>query len=278
MRQRLSQFALGLFGTALCISAGCLGIDRKTFDPGSLKVNSEMESPQKMELPTKEGAKACLATAQMLEKSGKNPEAIALYEKARTSDPSHKNVCRRLAVLYDRQGEFEKAEIEYNKAIALFPRDANLLNDAGYSNFCRGNWTLAEDYLRQAIEIDPDMKRAWTNLGMVQVHQGKVSAAYETFLHAVPEPQARCNLAFAFILMGNQKDAIAQYRLALELDPNLQIARDALTKLENPKPKGLPVIPKKSLSDPTHDDAPITTADLPPAISKTNPTLTNVSK
>ncbi len=147
MRLRITRLLLPAFAWASL--TGCVTTNKKISEPFASQTPAEMDAPQKLELPPKENAKACLATAEMLDKAGKAPESIALYEKARSMDPDKKRVCRRLAVLYDRQGEFAKADEEYQKALALFPRDPSLLNDAGYSHYQRGNWTLAEDHLRK---------------------------------------------------------------------------------------------------------------------------------
>jgi Flp pilus assembly protein TadD len=198
-------------------------------------------------LPPKEKAKVNLATAQMMDRDGRIPEAIALYERARAINPEHGHVCRRLAVLYDRLGNFAKANEEYEKALAMFPQDSALLNDAGYCHFMQGDLSLAENYLRQSIELKPDNKRAWTNLGMTLAMRERIDEALEAFMHSVPEPQARCHLAFAFTVQGKRQEAMDEYRKALQLAPDLELARQALAKLENPHPptteKELPLQP-----------------------------------
>jgi len=216
--------------TLLC---GCLNTGVKQSTPPKPFV-PEADVSKVMELPAKEGARACLAAAQLLEKEGKYPEAIALYEKARSQDPALKHLCRRLAVLHDRLFDYSKAEQEYVVALAMYPRDAHLLNDAGYSQFCRSNFAEAENFLRQAIKIDPNLKKARINLGMVQVQQRKPEQALDTFRTVVPEAHAHCNLAYGYTMHGNRKGAIAEYRKALDLMPDLDRARAALTELENP--------------------------------------------
>src|SRR5205823_1712687 len=69
------------------------------------------------ELPPKEAAKACLATAEELQQQGCDREAALLFERARQLDPKQTRICRNLAMLYDRQGDFAKALVEYEKAL-----------------------------------------------------------------------------------------------------------------------------------------------------------------
>jgi Flp pilus assembly protein TadD len=192
----------------------------------------EIDPEQKLELPPKEKAKASMATAQMLDKRGKANEAIALYERARALDSSYNRVCRRLAVLYDRYGNFTKADEEYAKALEMFPKDPTILNDAGYSQYCRGNWTMAEDYLRHAVELKPDFQGAWVNLGMTLAQRDRLDAAMEAFAHAISEPEAYCNLAFVYTSQGKYSEAAAAYRQALRLNPGLKLAQEALARLK----------------------------------------------
>jgi Tfp pilus assembly protein PilF len=238
MRNNCSRMLLAGFVTASL--SGCLTTKPESLD--SFGQEAEMDANRKLELPAKQASRACLATAQMLDKQGKWTEAVFEYEKARTNDESlNKYVCRRLAVLYDNLGDFAKADREYERALALHPSDAALLNDVGYSHYLRGDWILAEDYLRQAVNINPGHKTAWINLGMTFAQRNQLDRAFDAFNHAVPEPEAHCNMAFAFSLQGKHQEAIREYRLALELAPDLEKAQAALFKLEHPNAGTSPV-------------------------------------
>jgi len=219
-------------------SGGCLPIRKSAVE--TVQEQSPLEhfdASKELELPPREKAKASLATAQLLDKNGKIDEAAKLYEQARSLNNDYKFVCRRLAVLYDRQGNFPKANDEYDKAIAMYPKDGDLLNDAGYSRYCQGNWTLAEDYLRQAIERNKESKKAWTNLGMTLAQREHYEEALEAFAHALSEPEAHFNLAFVFTTQGKRAEAIAEYKKVLQLVPDMERAKLAIAKLENPEPK-----------------------------------------
>jgi tetratricopeptide (TPR) repeat protein len=228
---------IGLIG-----SGGCLSL--RNMVPGGLTA-VEATAPEKLELPPKEGAKACVATAEMLEKEGKLFEAAALYERARGLDSAYETLTRKLAVLYDCQGAFGQADAEYQRALEQSPANADLWNDYGYSHYIRGNWAQAEAALRKSLAIKQDHKRAWTNLGLVLVQSGRVDESYDAFTKVVPPAQAHCNLGFALAAKGEKGEAIHQYRIALELAPDLQLAQAAIVKLQTspgPKPKAGPTM------------------------------------
>jgi Flp pilus assembly protein TadD len=187
------------------------------------------------------------------EKSGQDADlqnAIQLFEKARATDPANAKVAsRRLAALYDKAGEFAKSAAEYEALLKAHPKDADLLNDLGYSHYCRGDWAAAEANLTKAVQIDPNHKKAWVNLGMARTQQGKWDDGFQAFCQAVRPADAHCNVAFLLASQGKTDDAKAQYRQALALDPGLRLARNALARLENPPAPGAATT-RKAKADP----------------------------
>jgi Tfp pilus assembly protein PilF len=232
---------IGLVGSSGCLSLGKIM-------PGGLTA-IEATAPEKLELPPKEGAKACVATAEMLEKDGKLFEAAALYDRARTLDSAYETLTHRLAVLHDSQGAFVQADIEYQRALELAPNNPDLWNDFGYSHYCRGNWAQAEEALRKTLAIKPDHKRACVNLGLVLVQAGRPDESYKAFTKVVPPAQAHCNIGFALAAKGEMAEAIHQYKIALELAPDLQLAQAALNKLQAPPGAKAKAGPQTAASD-----------------------------
>lgn len=212
------------------------------------------------DLPTKESAKVCLRTAQELEKHGQTGEAIRLYEKARACEPTTaKTASRRLAVLYDRVGEFSKSSTEYETLLKSQPKDADLLNDLGYSYYCQGDWANAEACLAKAVQQDPNHKRAWVNLGLARAQQSKWDESFEAFCKAVRPADAHCNMAFVLGAQGRSEEAKNQYRQALALDPGMRLAQAALARLENPQAAVDATAAKQAQRDPADAAADVPT-------------------
>ncbi len=191
----------------------------------------------RQELPPEEAAELWFTLAQELEKSGRETEAIVQYEKARQKKPQlDDQVSRRLAILYDRNGNQARAMVEFQQALKAHPKDADLLSDLGYSYYNRGEWQEAEKYLRKAVAVAPQHKRAWTNLGMSLAQQGRTKESLEAFSKAVSPAEANANLGFILASQGKTAEAQQAYRHALELEPTLQVARVALVRLEKATP------------------------------------------
>ncbi len=169
--------------------------------PGLPKI---LTKPAKVdqELPPKEAAKACIATAKDLLDKGFDREATLLFERARQLDPKQTEVSRFLAVLYDRQNDPLRANAEYERALKLTPKDADLLNDVGYFNYHRGKLTDAEKWFRDALAQNPKLERAKINLGVTLGRQGRFKEAYEVFADAVGPAAAHSNVG---VLLAGQK-------------------------------------------------------------------------
>jgi Flp pilus assembly protein TadD len=206
----------------------------------SLVVGPEGATPAP-ELTPKEAGVTNVAAAAGFDKAGMIDDAITYYQKARQLDPEgQKAVCRRLAVLYDKKGEFIQASTEYELALQLTPNDPDLHNDLGYSHYLRGDWAKAEEHFAKATKFAPTHKRAWMNRGMALVLLGRSDEGLQCFRKVVSEAEARANLAFLLGAQGQAEAAKAEYRQALRLAPELQVARAALDSLENPPREATP--------------------------------------
>lgn len=255
MRRSGSSILVALVG--LCGVLGCQTlpmaetVTAMTGFPASTDSSAAANAaaPPPRELPPDETSRVCMTTADELVRGGSEADAIPLYEKARQVNPKlQAQVSRRLAVLYDRQGQWSKALDEYHRALEHAPKDPELFSDLGYGYYCRGHFDEAEKYLRQAITISPKHSRTWVNLGMVLGQQRRYTESLQAFEQAVGPAEAKSNLAFLYTTQGMRDEAKQAYRDALRIDPDMTLARAALDKLEqagtgaapSPTPKGPP--------------------------------------
>lgn len=184
--------------------------------------------PGDQDLPPHQAAEVCLATARELENNGFETQAIVQYERARNFNPRLAGVSRRLAVLYDRNGQSAKALNEYQRALIEAPNDAGLLNDFGYFHYVRGNWTDAERYFRSALAIDNSKALYWNNLGMTLAQKGDYDAAYDACAKAIGPAEARANIGMIMAQHGRFDDAARSLQQALALNPDIPQARAVL--------------------------------------------------
>jgi Flp pilus assembly protein TadD len=227
--KRVWTAVLGLAGTVLG-AGGCATPSGLT----SAFTGTPVAATNKDELPHDKAIQASMAVAQTLEKAGSEAPAIEQYEKVLQLDPGNIAAGRRLAVLYDRAGDFDKADAQYSKLAKALPRDADLFNDWGYSYYERTKWAEAEKQLRHALALDPKHARARCNLGLALGQQGKYGEALLAFRAVVSEADAHCDLAFVFWSQGKIDEARAECRQAVQVDPANAKAPVILAQLDRP--------------------------------------------
>jgi len=110
------------------------------------------------------------------------PEAVANYEKAIEYEPNYANAHNNLGGVLLRQKKYGEAVEHYKKALQIIPEYIhyfNLANALGDS----GRLTEAEDYYRQALNLNPNSFETYNNYGMVlnaDKKFGEAIAAFQT--------------------------------------------------------------------------------------------------
>ncbi|MHC4878606.1 MAG: tetratricopeptide repeat protein [Planctomycetota bacterium] len=189
-------------------------------------------------------AEACRRTGLELAQHNRDEHAIEQLEKAREINPRIKGVSHPLAVLFDRQGRFDAADREYQRALDESPRSADLLSDYGYFLYSRGNVEQAEERLRAAIKADSGHEKALLNLGLVLGQQQQFDEALTVFERAVGPAAARHNLGLLHAQHGNTDEASRWFAEAARLDPSLTQPRDVLAWMEpNARPSDETILP-----------------------------------
>jgi Tfp pilus assembly protein PilF len=233
MRQRLYQGVPAVL-LALLPQLGCAtgrpGPAEEPFPARPAAADARAEAV----LPPKQAAAACLAVARSFDQAGHAAEAIERYEYARRVDPRHADVAWRLAVLYDRQGQDDRAQAEYQAALQAHLGNAALLNDVGYFHYQRGRWAEAEKWLRRAVDKDPDFARAWVNLGLALGQQGRAADSHAAFARVLTPAEAHANVGVLLARRGRTDEARPHLQQAVALDPARKAAQVVLDRLGAP--------------------------------------------
>jgi tetratricopeptide (TPR) repeat protein len=95
------------------------------------------------------------------------------------------------------------------------------------------HYSSAIAHFQQALSIDPNMARAYNNLGLCYYYQNNTTLAIESYRKAIdldrqsPKPSAwpHLNLAVTLQFLNRRDEAEAQLREALRLDPALAPAQ-----------------------------------------------------
>ncbi|MDP9002907.1 MAG: tetratricopeptide repeat protein [Myxococcota bacterium] len=119
---------------------------------------------------------------------------------------------------------YEQAEALYQRAIQIDPSLAIAYTNLGNIRFRRGDEIGAEAMYRRAIEVDPRQPEAHYNLGYVMLERGDARVATAFFERALEgDPRfadAHFNLAMAWERLGERSHARPHWRKYLELEPS----------------------------------------------------------
>jgi tetratricopeptide (TPR) repeat protein len=154
---------------------------------------------------------------------------------------------RRMAGALDRLGRFAQAEVHYQKALKLSPKDPKIWNDAGYSYYLQGRWADAERTLKTAAKLAPEDERVRINLGLTLAAAGKAEQALPLLSQSSGDAVGHANLGYLLAATGQPDLARRQYETALAIRPDLDLARRAIAQLDHQthienQPAGAPAL------------------------------------
>lgn len=209
-----------------CIS--CLGCASglTTSSPSRTNILSSLKTTaaaEDGELTPEQSAQTCLRTAIEMDGQDHLSEAIALYERAISMNAGLKGVSRRLAVLYARTNQSDKARAEFEKSLVETPKDASLHCDAGYFFLQSGDFGKAENHIAEALRLEPTHAKAKMHLAMLWAKQDRFEESFELFEQVVGPAEAHSNLGVILAKEGRSEEALEHLTRARELDPKLPV-------------------------------------------------------
>jgi tetratricopeptide (TPR) repeat protein len=201
-----------------------------------------------------------MSSGQGLLSNGAYTEAITVFKKALTREPSSAEAQSNLALAYLEAGRYANAVTEYNKAISLSPKCALCWQNMGFAYEKLGKRAKAMENIHQSIVLDPsnidarmnlaafheDAKQydraiaeyeevikidgahhgdAYINVARCMQEKGNLAGAKKYLNNAITTNPAN---AEAHYQLGNiywkkenkTEDAVKEYKMAISLEPN----------------------------------------------------------
>jgi len=161
---------------------------------------------------------------QALQAQNLPDEAIAAYEQALEADPAFIPVLSSLALLQCRQKNHDVAIGYGERALALFPDDAQLCVHLGIIHGEAGDKARALDYLQRGTTLAPDDGSVHLHLGdyyhAFKQHELAL-AAYRRALECAPDNAGvHNNMGSALQALKRYDEAHAAYTRSLEIEPD----------------------------------------------------------
>jgi tetratricopeptide (TPR) repeat protein len=201
---------------------------------------------------------ALSALAELQRSTKKYVEAAATYDQAIAAIgiPQRNNwtLFYFRGICYERSQQWPKAEVDFKKALELYPDQPMVLNYLGYSWVDQGlNLEEAFKMLRRAVELQPNDGYIVDSLGWAHFKLGQYSEAAETLEKAInlkpSDPGINDHLGDAYWRVNRRIEAHFQWNHARDMGPDPEDLPAVLKKIE----VGLPdlttdsVTPKASL-------------------------------
>ncbi len=164
-----------------------------------------------------------VSRGQMLERQGLYQQALAEFEKAIANNPRLTTAYMGAGDIYRRQGDYVKAEQRYGQAARLEPFnfDAQYLHGLTLQLLDRLSEAVVA-YLK-ALQIQPEDLNANLNLATAYLQLGEPRQALPYAEKAVRidgrNAPARTNLGAIYSALGRHEDAVVEYQQAAELTP-----------------------------------------------------------
>ena len=156
-------------------------------------------------------------------KQGDLKTAIINFNKAIELNPKDANVNTIRGMVYNELGKFNEAIVDLNKAIEIDPKNSSAYNNRGFTYSQLGKFNEAIVDLNKAIEIDPKNSSAYNNRGLAYMSLGKYNEAIVDFNKAIVlnpiHAYAYMNRGLAYVALEKYNEAIADCNKAIELNP-----------------------------------------------------------
>jgi len=151
--------------------------------------------------------------------------AISDYNRALALDPRNVETFYRRGLALQAKGNWNGAMADYTTVLGLDLRNADAFSNRGFVKQARGDFEGALADYTQALLINPKIPAAYYNEGLIDVQKGDLDGAIAAYNRALDlDPK----MALAYYNRGNAKNtegnldgAIADYTQALVLNPKI---------------------------------------------------------
>jgi tetratricopeptide (TPR) repeat protein len=164
-------------------------------------------------------------------------QAVEHFRKALELDPHLPDVHRELGYTLFTLGKNDEAERVLRQAVVEDPSDGLAHSLLGHVINRRGDWSGAKQEFLAAVTYEPGMGKCWRNLADACSMLDERQEAERYYLKALSlgVDDAFANARYGVFLkaQGEREKARSYLRRALDLNPNLNQAREVLSKLDD---------------------------------------------
>lgn len=171
----------------------------------------------------------------LYEKQGQFDRAIAHYDRAIQIRSNFPKAYFNRALAYRNQGDLDKAIADYTTAIRLQSNYPDAYNNRGVAHHHKKDYVRAAADYSKAIRLNPKLISALHNRAVAHRALGKFNKALFDLNAALKlQPkyiQALANRGVTYVRIGENEKAIADFRRVLKTHPKHKVAVRALKRL-----------------------------------------------
>ena len=198
--------------------------------PGAAGTNTDRFETAKTDPPI--AADTRFAAGQLAESRGSTAAAINQYREAVNRDPKNAAAMYRLGVLLAETKRYGEAVDVWKRYIKVTGESAEAYSNLGFCYELMGRGQEAEAAYLKGVKKNPSSVPCRVNYGLMLVRRGRLGEG-KVQLGAVLEPaEVHYNLGSVYEATGRKEQAKAEYRAALQQDPQFADAVKRLDELE----------------------------------------------
>ncbi len=196
------------------------------------RTNEAIEQYQRLLEQTPDSFAVHLNLGRALYDQGRFDEAVERLNRAVELDPRSAAAHNQLGLALRRRGDINGAIEHYKRAIELDPAGVDAQTNLALLLVRLGKFDVAASGFEHVMRIKPGFPNALIGMGLARAGQGRLAEAVQYLRSAVEsDPQdadTRCLLAEHLLQLGEVEEALAEYREALRLDPDSTTAQQGL--------------------------------------------------
>lgn len=176
-----------------------------------------------------------LLEAETLKEAQLRSRAMAAFDAGVTAYPTSMPLLYGRAMLRENQGDFAGMETDLRTILIYDPNNATTLNALGYAlTNSTDRYVEAANLIEKALALSPGDAAILDSLGWVYYKLGRLKEARQLLTEAydiLPEPEVAAHLGETLWALGDREEAQRIWHRVLRVDPQNTYVRDTLDRL-----------------------------------------------
>lgn len=163
-----------------------------------------------------------LALGNIYRGRGEYEKAEIAFQRAQKMQPNNAEVLSSVGQMLREQGDYQAARSKFDKAIELDPGFWRHYSQLATTHLTEGNFDQAAVWYQKAIALESESALLYSNLGAVYFYSGKYLLAADTLRKSIgieASALGYSNAGTNYFFGGNFSEAVVMFEKAVELAP-----------------------------------------------------------